>query len=49
MAANSFGLNCMTSMSCMFRKKILDEEGGLKTLGAYLGEDYFLAQLIINK
>ena len=49
MSANAFGINCMTSMSCIFRKKILDDEGGLATLGSYLGEDYFLAQLIINK
>ncbi|XP_067938630.1 ceramide glucosyltransferase-like [Watersipora subatra] len=49
MAANAFGVNCLTSMSCIFRKKILDEEGGLRSLGCYLGEDYFLAQVIINK
>jgi len=47
--ANAFGFNCMTSMSCVFRKKILDEEGGLVSMGNYLGEDFFLTQLIINK
>ena len=48
-SANVAGINCMTSMSCMFRKKILDEEGGLASLSSYLGEDFFLNQLIINK
>ncbi|XP_067941352.1 ceramide glucosyltransferase-like [Watersipora subatra] len=48
-SANAVGINCMTSMSCLFRKKILDEEGGLESLSSYLGEDFFLAQLINNK
>lgn len=49
LSANACGINCMTSMSCLLRKKVLDEEGGLAALSCYLGEDFFLAQLFINK
>ena len=49
MAANCYGFNVMTGMSTMFRKHILDEEGGLHKLGKYLGEDFFLGQTILNK
>lgn len=48
-ALNALGMCCMTGMSCVFRKHILEEEGGMKSLGCYLGEDLFLAQIIINK
>ncbi len=39
-----FGVNCMTGMSCLFRKHVLDEAGGLANLGQYLAEDFYLGQ-----
>lgn len=33
-------------MSCLLRKQILDDVGGLKTFGCYLAEDFFIAKAI---
>ncbi len=33
-------------MSALIRKDIIEAEGGLKTFGKYLAEDYFIAQAI---
>ena len=43
------GINCVTGMSCLFRKKVIEQVGGLKSLGIYLAEDYHLAQLFIDR
>ena len=49
LAADCLGVNCMTGMSCLFRKAVLNEAGGLESLGTYLAEDYYLAQLFQDK
>ena len=46
LAANFFGINCATGMSALMRKDILEAEGGLKSFGKYLAEDYFIAKAI---
>jgi len=49
LAADLFGVNCVTGMSCLFRKSVLDEAGGLKGLATYLAEDYYLAQAFLDR
>jgi ceramide glucosyltransferase len=49
LAANFVGINCATGMSAMMRKDIIDGEGGLKTFGKYLAEDYFIALAVQNR
>lgn len=41
---NFFGVNCVCGMSCLIRKCVLDKAGGLKMLGNYIAEDYFLGR-----
>ncbi len=41
---NFLGINCVTGMSCLMRKVVIDKEGGLKTFSNYIAEDYFLAK-----
>lgn len=43
------GINCVTGMSCLFRKAVLDEAGGIQTLGTYLAEDFYLGHLFISR
>ncbi|XP_050403093.1 ceramide glucosyltransferase [Patella vulgata] len=43
---NALGLCCMTGMSYMFKKTVLDECNGLVWYGRYLAEDFFLASSI---
>jgi len=47
--ADLFHINCATGMSCLMRKIVIDEGGGLKEFGQYLAEDYFLAQLFLDR
>lgn len=49
LAINFFGINCVTGMSCLMRKNVIDESGGLKAFSHYIAEDYFLAQEFLNK
>lgn len=42
------GINCHTGMSCVMRKKALDEFGGLRAFGCYLAEDFFIAQAFLD-
>lgn len=45
---NLVGINCVTGMSCLMRKVVLDKIGGLQAFGNYIAEDYFLAQAFLD-
>lgn len=49
LAADLFRINCHTGMSALMRKQVLLEQGGLKTFGCYLAEDFFIAKSFIDK
>ena len=42
LAFHILGFNWVTGMSVIFKKEVVDKFGGLKSLGCYLAEDYFL-------
>lgn len=44
-----YGVNCLTGMSCLLRKSVLADAGGIQYLGQYLSEDFYLAQLFISR
>ncbi len=46
---NCLGIVCVTGMSCLMRKKVIDDIGGLKAFGNYIAEDYFLAKEFSSK
>jgi ceramide glucosyltransferase len=46
---NLIGVNCVTGMSCLMRKCVLDKLGGLQKFGNYIAEDYFIAQAFLDK
>jgi ceramide glucosyltransferase len=46
---NLVGINCVTGMSCLMRKSVIDQLGGLQKFGNYIAEDYFLAKAFIDK
>lgn len=35
-------------MSCLLRKNVIDDLGGLKTFGCYLAEDFFIAKAMTD-
>ncbi|CAF0723554.1 unnamed protein product [Adineta ricciae] len=43
MTINLIGINCVTGMSCLIRKEIIDRAGGLKAFGNYIAEDFYIA------
>ena len=47
--ANFLGINCMTGMSCLFRREVLDEVGGLAVLSSTLAEDFYLGQIFHDR
>jgi ceramide glucosyltransferase len=49
LAAEFIRINCHTGMSALMRKSVLDEEGGLKTFGCYLAEDFFIAKSFTDR
>ncbi|XP_070564425.1 ceramide glucosyltransferase-like isoform X2 [Ptychodera flava] len=44
LGANAIGINCVTGMSSMMRKSILEDAGGMSELGKYIAEDYFMGK-----
>ena len=44
LVSDLFGFCCLTGMSFLVKKEILDDAGGLQAYGKYIGEDYFIAQ-----
>ena len=44
LVSDLFGICCLTGMSFLVKKEILDDAGGLQAFGKYIGEDYFIAQ-----
>ena len=49
MSANLVGQNCLTGMSCIVKKGILDDAGGLEALAVYLAEDFFMGKTILDR
>ncbi len=43
------GIKCVTGMSCLMRKDILDQAGGLIAFAQYIAEDYFMAKAIADR
>uniref|UniRef100_A0A8C4WYP5 ceramide glucosyltransferase n=1 Tax=Eptatretus burgeri TaxID=7764 RepID=A0A8C4WYP5_EPTBU len=48
-AAHATGFKCVTGMSCLMRKAVVDQAGGLAAFGQYLAEDYFLSKAIADR
>lgn len=48
LSADLLGINCHTGMSCLMRKNVLEEVGGLRAFGCYLAEDFFMAKAFID-
>ena len=47
--ADLVGVNGTTGMSCLLRRQVVDEAGGLAAFGTYLCEDFYLAQAFIDR
>lgn len=43
------GFKCVTGMSCLMRKDVLDQAGGLIAFAQYIAEDYFMAKAIADR
>lgn len=48
LAFDCLNVVCHTGMSCLFRKKVMEQLGGLRAFGCYLAEDYFMAKGIMD-
>ncbi|XP_061603326.1 ceramide glucosyltransferase isoform X3 [Phyllopteryx taeniolatus] len=48
-SANVMGIKCVTGMSCLMRKDVLDQAGGLVAFAQYIAEDYFMAKAIADR
>ncbi|KAJ0037100.1 hypothetical protein NL108_018349, partial [Boleophthalmus pectinirostris] len=48
-SANVTGIKCVTGMSCLMRKDVLDQAGGLVSFAQYIAEDYFMAKAIADR
>ncbi|TMS01127.1 Ceramide glucosyltransferase [Larimichthys crocea] len=48
-SANVTGIKCVTGMSCLMRKDVLDQAGGLVAFAQYIAEDYFMAKAIADR
>ncbi|XP_029470444.1 ceramide glucosyltransferase isoform X2 [Rhinatrema bivittatum] len=48
-SANVTGVKCVTGMSCLMRKDVLDQAGGLIAFAQYIAEDYFMAKAIADR
>ena len=49
MLINFLGINCVTGMSCLIRKECIDRVGGLRAVGNYIAEDYYIANIIMKQ
>jgi len=49
LVSDLFGFCCLTGMSFLVKKEILEDAGGLHVFGKYIGEDYFIAQTVLRK
>jgi ceramide glucosyltransferase len=47
--ADLLGINCVTGMSCLFRKHVIEDAGGFTYLGKFLAEDYYLGKIFIER
>ena len=45
---NLIGINCVTGMSCLMRKSVIDQCGGLHAFSHYIAEDYFIAKAFLD-
>jgi ceramide glucosyltransferase len=45
---NLIGVNCVTGMSCLMRKCVLEKLGGLQYFAKYIAEDYFIGQAYLD-
>ncbi|XP_059608289.1 ceramide glucosyltransferase [Phlebotomus argentipes] len=48
LCADLLGIVCHTGMSCLVRRHILEEVGGLAHFGRYLAEDFFIAKAVTD-
>ena len=48
-AFNALDLCCVTGMSYIFRKSLLDQVNGLEWYGKFLAEDFFLTRALHDK
>uniref|UniRef100_A0A4W3I362 ceramide glucosyltransferase n=1 Tax=Callorhinchus milii TaxID=7868 RepID=A0A4W3I362_CALMI len=48
-SANVTGFKCVTGMSCLMRKDVLDQAGGLIAFAQYIAEDYFMSKAIADR
>eukprot|EP00117_Sycon_ciliatum_P009097 scpid26270/ scgid11524/ Ceramide glucosyltransferase; GLCT-1; Glucosylceramide synthase; UDP-glucose ceramide glucosyltransferase; UDP-glucose:N-acylsphingosine D-glucosyltransferase len=49
LVSHPLNLRCINGMSCMIRKGALEQVGGLEKFSAYVAEDHFLVNAIMNK